>query len=115
MTIDVKKIILKLSMSLEKLEKLKKKRKLGQLINIFYMNIIRAVGEFIYCATCKLKNKTTEDIWEECEIKMSICDNISEDMWRWKIKRGVWNNYYVSYSEESEPLILLRAVFKDKL
>jgi len=39
-----------------------------------------------------------------------------ENMWkRWKgIKRG-WDIYYVSYSEEFEPLILPRATFKDEL
>jgi len=44
------------------------------------------------------KNKTTEDMWKG-----------------WKIKRGVCDNYYVSYSEELEPHILPRAASKDEL
>jgi len=52
-----------------------------------------AVGEFTRSAARILKSKTTVN-----------------GMWKgWEIKRGVWNNYYVSYSEEFEPLILPRA------
>jgi len=56
------------------------------------------VGEFTDSATRILKSKTTDDMWKG-----------------WKIKRGIWNNYYVSYSEEFESLILSRAAFKDEL
>jgi len=98
MTINAKKIIPKLSVLLEdeEWEKLKK-RELGSLIYLLYTNIISTVGEFTYSATRKLKNETNEDMWEGR-----------------KLKRGVWNHYYVSYSGVSDPLIR-RAAFKDKL
>jgi len=100
MTIDAKKIIPKLSVSLEDdgWEKLKEIRNWGALILETYNNIIVAVGWFTDSATRILKSKTTEDMWEGR-----------------RLKRSVWNNYYVSYSEEFEPLILPRAAFKDKL
>jgi len=44
------------------------------------------VGEFTYSATRKLKNETNEDMWEGC-----------------RLKKGVWNHYYVSYSRVSDP------------
>jgi len=41
--------------------------------------------------------------------------NETKDMWEGRrLKRG-WDIYYVSYSEEFEPLILPRAAFKDEL
>jgi len=89
MTIDVKKIIPKLNVPLEddEWEKLKNE-KLGALIRETY-NIIDSVGDFTDSATCILKSKTTEDMWAG-----------------WRFKRGVWDYYYASYSEEFEPLIL---------
>jgi len=99
MTIDAKKIIPKLSVSLEEeWEKLKEIRNWGALIRETYGNFIYAVGCFKESATYILKSKTTEDMWKG-----------------WKIKTDVWKNYYVSYSKEFEPLILPRAAFKDKL
>jgi len=98
MTIDAKKIIPKLSVSLEEWEKLKEIRNWGALIRETYGNIIRSVGWFTDSAQRILKSKTTEDMW-----------------WGRKIKSSVWENYYVSYSEEFEPLILPRAAFKDEL
>jgi len=98
MTTDAKKIIPKLSVSLEdEWEKLKEIRNWGALILETYDNIIDSVGWFTDSATRILKNKTIDSMWEG-----------------WKIKRDVWKNYYVSYSEEFEPLILPRAAFKDE-
>jgi len=85
MTIDAKKkIIPKLRVSLEdeEWEKLKEIRNWGALIRETYSNFIYAVGCFKESATHILK--TTEDMWKE-----------------WKIKRSVWNNYYVSYTQRS--------------
>jgi len=98
MTIDAKKIILKLSAPLEneEWEKLKKK-KLG-LISMFYIDIIDSVGEFTNSAVRKLKNETTKDMWEGR-----------------RLKRGIWNHYYVNCSRVFVPLILPRAAFKDEL
>jgi len=79
-------------------KKLKEIRNWGALIRETYGNIINSVGWFTDSAQRILKSKTTEDMW-----------------WGRKIKRSVWNNYYVSYSEEFEPLILPRAAFKDEV
>jgi len=98
MTIDAKKIISRLSVSLEELEKFKKKKILGPLIIRTYISIFDSIGEFDDSATCKLKSKTSEDMWEGC-----------------RLKRGVWNHYYISYSERFEPILLPRAAFKDEL
>jgi len=94
MTIDAKKIIPKLSVSLEdeEWEKLKEIRNWGALIRRTYDSIMYGVDEFTDSATYILKSKTTEDMWKG-----------------YKIKRGVWN-YYVSYLEEFESFILPRAV-----
>jgi len=99
MTIDAKKIIPYLSVPLEdeEWEKLKNK-KLGELIRVTYWKIIISIDDFTASATRILKSKTTEDMWKGC-----------------RFKRGVRNYYYVSYSEEKEPLILPRAAFKDEL
>jgi len=98
MTIDAKKIIPKLSVSLEEWEKLKEIRNWGALILGTYDNIVRAIGGFTDSAARELKSKTTDGIWKG-----------------WKIKRGIWNHYYVSYSRVFHPLILPRAAFKDEL
>jgi len=97
MTIDAKKIIPILSVPLEEWEKFKKEKKLGPLITQAYACIIDSVGELTDSATCELKSKTSEDMWEGC-----------------RLKRGVWNHYYVSYSEKFEPILLPRAAFKDE-
>jgi len=78
----------------EKWEKFKKK-KLGALINETYWGIIFSIDEFTDSATRILKSKTS-DMWEG-------------------FKRGVWDYYYISRSVKGEPLILLRAAFKDEL
>jgi len=98
MTIDAKKIIPKLSVPLEDEEKLKEIRNWEALIRETYGSIITAVGEFTHSAARILKSKTTDGMWKG-----------------WEIKRGVWNHYYVSYSEEFEPILLPRAAFKDEL
>jgi len=98
MTIDAKKIIPKLNVSLEEWEKLKKIRNWGALIRETYGSIIGWVGSLSYSAERKLKYGTIENMWKE----------------RKGMKRG-WYIYYVSYSEEFEPLILPRAAFKDEL
>jgi len=97
MTIDAKKIIHLLSVPLEdeEWEKLREKR-LGPLIGRYYWDIFDSVGVFSDSAARILKNGTTEEMWEGC-----------------RLKRGVWNHYYVSYSRD--PLILPRAAFKDEL
>jgi len=46
----------------------------------------------------ELKSKTSEDMWEGR-----------------RLKRDVWDYYYLSYSEEFEPILLPRAAFKDEL
>jgi len=56
------------------------------LINEIYDDI-DSVGYFTNSATLILKNKTPEDVWKG-----------------YRFKRDVWD-YYVSYSEEFEPLI----------
>jgi len=93
MTIDAKKIISKLRMPLEDEEwENLKNMKLGALIRETYDDIIISVGDFTASATRILKSKITEDMWEGC-----------------RFKRDVWDYYYyVSYSEEFEPLILSR-------
>jgi len=97
MTIDAKKIIHKVALEDEE-GKIKKKKKLGSLISVAYYNTIYSVGVFYNSAAHELKSKTSEDMWEgEC-----------------RLKRGVWNHYYVSYSR-FDPLILPRAAFKDEL
>jgi len=102
MTIDAKKIIPKLSVPLEEWEKLKEIRNWGALILEPYGSIIDSVGWFTSSTARILKSKTPDGMWKG-----------------WEIKRGVWNNYiykyYVSYSEEFEPILLLRAAFKDEL
>jgi len=75
-----------------------KKKELGGLIRITYWNIILSIDKFTDSATRILKCKTPEDMWEGC-----------------RFKRDVWNYYYISYSEEGEPLVLPRAAFKDQL
>jgi len=92
MTIDAKKVMSRLSISLEELKKLKKEKKLGPLIRETYGNIIDSVDDLTESATRELKSKTSEDMWEGC-----------------KLKRGVWNHYYVSYSEKVKPILLPRA------
>jgi len=86
----------------EEWEKLKKilgpLGELGPLIGVTYWNIIDSVGVFDNSAAHKLKNETIEDMREGC-----------------RLKRGVWNHYYVSYSRVFNPLILPRAAFKDEL
>jgi len=69
MTIDAKKIIPKLSVSLEdeEWEKLKEIRNWGVLIRETYGNFIYAVGCFKESATYILK--TTEDMWKGWKIK----------------------------------------------
>jgi len=69
--------------------------KWGPLINETYDDIIDSVGYFTDSATHELKSKTPEegrDVWEGC-----------------RLKRDVWDYYYLSYSEEFEPILLLRA------
>jgi len=103
MTIDAMKIIPRLSVPLEEWEKLKEIRNWGALIRETYGSIICMVGIFTDSAKYKLQiSKTTNGMWREM-------------IYGSEIKRSVWNNYYVSYSEEFEPLILPRAAFKDEL
>jgi len=100
MTIDAKKkIIPKLRVSLEDEEwkKLKEIRNWGALIRETYSNFIYVVGCFKESATHILK--TTEDMWEG---------------WH-RLKRDVWNYYYLSYSEEFEPILLPRLCFVNKV
>jgi len=100
MTIDAMKIIPKLSVPLEEWEKLKEIRNWRKLIRKTYSCIMWGVAGFTDSATYKLQtNRTTDDMWY-----VRIYGS--------EIKRSVWNNYYVSYSEEFEPLILPRAAFK---
>jgi len=68
--------------------------KWGPLINETYDDIIESVGYFTASATRILKSKTPEDVWEGC-----------------RFKRDVWEYYYISYSEEFEPILLPRAAF----
>jgi len=46
-----------------------KKKKLGPLIRWVYVFIIDSVGEFTESATCELKSKTSEDMWEGADLK----------------------------------------------
>jgi len=70
MTIDVKKIIPKLSVPLENEEwEILQNMKWGPLINETYDNIIDSVGYFTDSATRELKSKTSEDIWEGRRLK----------------------------------------------
>jgi len=95
MTIDTRKIISNLPMPLENVDwKTLQNVKWGPLINETYDDIIESVGYFTNSATRILKSKTPEDVWE-----------------RRRFKRDIWDYYYVSYSEEFEPLILLRVAF----
>jgi len=96
MTLDAKKIIINvLNLPLEEWEVLKKE-KLGELIRRAYSGITYEVGILTDSAALELKNQTTEDMWEgEC-----------------RLKSGVWNHYYISYSRVFKPLILPRAAFK---
>jgi len=101
MTIDAMKIIPKLSVPLEEWEKFKKIRNWGALIRETYSGIMWGVDGFIDSATYKLQtDRTTNGLWDV-------------RVYGSKIKRSVWNNYYVSHSEEFEPLILPRAAFKE--
>jgi len=94
MTLDAKKIIIHvLNVPLEEWEMFKKK-KLGELIRRTYFGITHEVGIVTDSAALELKNQTTEDMWEE----------------ECRLKRGVWNYYYISYSRR-DPLILPRAAF----
>jgi len=68
---------------------------LGALIRQAYGNIINTVGEFTDSATRELKSKTIEDMWEGC-----------------RLKRGVWNYYYVSYSRVFEGCSYLESRLK---
>jgi len=103
MTIDAMKIIPKLSVPLEEWEKLKEIRNWGKLIRETYRGIMWGVAGFTDSATYKLQtSKTTNGMWYE-------------RIYGSTIKRSVWNNYYVCYTEEFEPLILPRAAFKDEL
>jgi len=100
MIIDAMKIIPKLSVPLEEWEKLKEIRNWEKLIRETYSGIMWGVAGFTDSAKYKLQtNRTINDMWD-----VRIYGS--------KIKRSVWNNYYVSYSEKFEPLILPRAAFK---
>jgi len=103
MTIDAMKIIPKLSVPLEEWEKLKEIRNWGKLIRETYRGIMWGVAGFTDSATYKLQtSRTTNGMWYQ-------------RIYGSTIKRSVWNNYYVSYTEKFEPLILPRAAFKDEL
>jgi len=89
MTIDAMKIIPKLSVLLEEWEKLKEIRNWGALIRETYSGIMWGVAGFIDSATYKLQtDRTTNGMWD-----VRIYGS--------KIKRSVWNNYYISYSRRS--------------
>jgi len=92
-------IIPKLSVSLEEWEKLKEIRNWGALIRETFGNFIYMVGDFKESVMSILNS--IENMW-----KGTICE--------WKIKRDVWDYYYLSYTQRSS-LILPRAAFKDKL
>jgi len=95
MTIDVKKIISKLSVPLENEEwETLQNVKWGPLIYETYDDIIDSVGYFTDSAMRELRSKTSEDMWEGR-----------------RLKRDVWEYYYLSYSEEFEPILLPRAAF----
>jgi len=98
MTIDVKKIIPKLSVPLENEEyETLENVKWGPLIKEAYDDIIDSVGDLTDSATHELKYQTPEDMW----------------LGR-RLKRDVWDYYYFSYSEEFDPLILIiRAAFRE--
>jgi len=84
MIIDARKIISNLDIPLENVElETLQNVKWGLLINETYNDIIESVGYFTNSAMRILKSKTPENMWERC-----------------RFKRGIWDYYYVSYSEE---------------
>jgi len=100
MVIDARKIISNLKVPLkdeerETLENLK----WGPLIRETYGDVMEEVGVFDYSAALEMKNETTEDMWAG----------------RYRLKRDVWDYYYLSYSEEFEPILLPRLSFVNKV
>jgi len=100
MVIDARKIISNLKVSLEDEEwETLENVKWGPLIRETYGDVMDEVGKFTHSAALEMKNKTTEDMWEG---------------WH-RLKRDVWNYYYLSYSEEFEPILLPRLCFVNEV
>jgi len=94
MIIDARRIIFNLDIPLENEEwETLQNVKWGPLINETY-DIIESISYFTASATRILKSKTPEDVWEGC-----------------KLKRDVWEYYYISYLEEFELILLPRTTF----